>query len=248
MKYLICLIIFLQGCGSLFKLPFQQQENISTTGFLAEDFPMFIGKQWQYACYQRNNETTINEFLFDFTVKITELREVQSKTCFVLTNDAKEAIEHFYGFWYFFLPPLQKSYFSFDKGIFVEHGFSFEEQNQEKFYDLVPSQNLLNFPLEDKKTWTVSSFFLVDGIKCEYRRTSYKERTPKVLVYNDKKYYSSTYNIYYIIEDIYLDGYLTQDSPVAKYWIAKGIGIIKYEFIKRDEKGKPKFITILYKQ
>ncbi len=212
----ICLFIFslsLIGCDV--EEPFEVDNSVPVVipnSFTTSDFPSAEGDSWEYATTDGQKS---------YTAKISGTKNIGGDTVRILETDSTAPTDYIgagYGF------PVRYLYFTKDLGSYTEHAFDLwvEFLGNTFFQRFQPKRIAFSFPLYEGKKWTVSRFYIEPYFTYARKVVSASENvtTP-----------AGTFtNVFHIQESVSAENQPTT-SVIADYWLVKGKGIIKYNYV-----------------
>ena len=178
----------------------------------ALDFPTGDGDVWTY---------TESGSGHTFTNRIHGTKNVGGFTVRIMECDSNIPVTHIgsiYGY------PVQASMFTKDLDSYAEHGFELQivSANYTFFQRDLPERVFWSFPIYAGKEWIVSESHTAP-------RLTYTRR-----VVSDNNILSVPAGDFadaYLVEETLLVGDMPGNAEiVSRYWLAPGVGIIKYEF------------------
>jgi len=208
---LICFAFI--GCGS--DDPFDTQDSVpieKPNSLIAIDLPSAEGDSWEYATPDGQSS---------YTAKIASTKNIGGYTVRIMETDAKTPVD-FTGAGYGF--PVRNYFFTKDLDNYTEYAYDLwvDFLNDIYFQRYIPKRIAWSFPLYEGKEWIVSTLYTEP--KFTYTR--------KVISANETVTVpTGTYvGVFRIEESVSTD--TQQDSGlISVYWLAKGVGVIKYQYI-----------------
>lgn len=178
----------------------------------ALDFPTADGTLWQYV--SSNGD-------YRYKAKVSGTRNVSGSTVRIMEIDANKPVDYIgsaYGF------PIRRSFFVKSYDAYVEHGFELwiQMMNDTYFQRSIPSRTIWSFPIYNGKEWVVSRSYTSPQITFTRKVTSDNQTLTTPL---------GTFNNAFCIEEYLSTSERTDQLMISKYWVAKGYGVIKYEYL-----------------
>ncbi|MFC1714986.1 hypothetical protein ACFL6S_15060 [Candidatus Poribacteria bacterium] len=209
--------IIIVGCG---ESPFEEEDSVPVEmpgALSALDFPTADGSLWEYVSVDEDHT---------YTVQINGIRNLGGSVVRIQESDSETPVTQLgalYGL------PIRNSLFIKDLDAYTEHAFEFWLANVDDtvFHRNLPKRVLWSFPLYVGKEWESIFSEWLFGPEIIYTRK----------VVSDKNIITVPAGIfdgvYYVEEQAPVDDLLpdSEEIPPNKYWIAPGVGIIKYEFL-----------------
>ena len=201
------------GCG---ESPFEEEDSVPDEipgALTAFDFPTADGSTWEYV--STDGEHT-------YTALIDGTRNVGGRVVRIKENDSDDPVTQL---GVMFGLPIRNSFFTKDLDSYTEHAFDLwlATLDDTFFQRNLPKRVVWSFPLYAGKEWTVSESYTVPEIIYTRRVVSDNNVvTVPAGVFE---------NVYYIEEQSLFVGFADEEQlPPSKYWIAPGVGVVKYEF------------------
>jgi len=209
----ILLLISLVGCGAEDSMEDQDTTPlVDPSWFTAMDFPTADGVSWEYV----DSEKT-----YTHTTRVKGTQNLAGETVRILENNSDIPVDYtgvLYGF------PVRKYMFTKDLDQYKEYAFELwvdviNDSYTEKY---IPERVAWSFPLYEGKEWTVS-----------------RPYTEPVFIYT-RKVVSANENVsvpagnfsqVFVVEEYVLSDAQQNLGLVSTYWLAKGVGVIKYQYI-----------------
>ncbi len=214
--YILTLLLCLAGCDV--EEPFEVEKTapeIDLKAFTALDFPSSDGSHWEYE--SDNGEISYNAI-------VSGTKNVAGDTVRILETDAKMPIDYnsaIYGL------PIRYFYFTKDINSYIEYGFDLwvdflGESGDTYFQRYNPKHIAWSFPLYEGKEWVVSRSY-IEPYFTYIRKVVSDNENVSVPAGN----FSSVFHVQeLVIAENQADGFM-----IANYWLVKGKGIIKYDYI-----------------
>ncbi len=222
-------IVLVNGCGDggLFDPDLPYPGDIAPIeGLTALQFPTSNSVAWTY---QEVDTEAIH------TLTVEGLRYERGRTLRQLTNSNLETPTDFYAAnaWYLRIDgyffrrfgfPISATYFEKSTDAYVEvafdaflPGFDPPTFHQQHF----PARRLWVFPLTPESSWTVFETIVPPIVTATRTVVADKQtvRTPQ-----------ATYTDAYLVEESFEVEGETVENPVARYWVAPDVGVVKYEY------------------
>lgn len=220
--YILTLSICFAGCDV--EEPFEVDNSVPTVDqntFTAIDFPSADGNYWEYVTEDGQSS---------YTATISGTKNIAGDTVRILETDAKTPIDYnsaSYGF------PIRYFYFIKDLRSYIEYGYDLwvdflGESGDTYFQRYQPKRLAWSFPLYEGKEWIVSKTYT----------EPYYTYTRKVISINENVSVpaGNFSNVFHIQEVITAEGQ-PDVFVIANYWLAKGKGIIKYDYVDPYSNG-----------
>jgi hypothetical protein len=215
----ICLfIVSLSLIGCDVEEPFEVDNSVpvvNSNSFTAIDFPSADGDSWEYAT--TDGQTS-------YTAKISGTKNIGGNTVRILETDSTAPTDYIgagYGF------PVRYYYFTKDLGSYTEYAFDLWVEFLGESGDTYPQRYqpkhiTWSFPLYEGKEWTVSRFYVEPYFTYTRKVVSASENvTTPAGTFTD---------VFHIQESVSAENQ-PGTSVIADYWLVKGKGIIKYNYV-----------------
>ncbi len=210
---ILLLLVSLIGCGA--EDPMEDQDTtplIDPSWFTAIDFPTADGISWEYIDSGKT---------YTYTTRVKGTQNLSGETVRILESNSDIPIDYtgtLYGF------PVRKYMFTKDLNQYKEYAFELwvdviNDSYTEKY---IPERVAWSFPLYEGKEWTVL-----------------KPYTEPLFIYT-RRVVSANENIsvpagnfsqVFVVEEFVLSDNQQNLGLVSTYWLAKGVGVIKYQYM-----------------
>lgn len=214
--YLFIISLLIIGCEV--EEPFEVDNSVPIivpNTFTAVDFPSADGSFWEYVTEDGKNS---------YIATISGTKNIAGDTVRILETDAKMPIDYnsaVFGF------PIRYFYFTKTIQSYVEYGYDLwveflGESGDTYFQRYQPKRVVWSFPLYEGKEWIVSKTYT----------EPYFTYTRKVVSINENVSVpaGNFSNVYHIQESVLAEGQ-SDVFVIANYWLVKGKGIIKYDYV-----------------
>jgi hypothetical protein len=214
--------VLLTGCGD--DSPFEPQELTPIeipNSLSAIHFPTADGSSWTYISPEDGHEYT-SEISNTQNIGGLAVRMMENRLNIASDIPLDIPIDHLatlYGF------PIHTSFFAKDLDSYTEYAFElWVDFMQDVFFQRnIPQRVLWSFPLYEGKEWIVSKTLAPPEITYTRRIVSSNEiLTVPAGTFRD---------VFYVEEYVTIGDVQTEKELINKYWLARDVGIIRYEYV-----------------
>jgi hypothetical protein len=209
---LIFTFILLTGCGT--DEQFEDQNTVplvDSSWFTALDFPTADGDSWEYV----NSDGNL------YTSKIAGIKNISGSVVRILESNSDIPVDYTgasYGF------PVRNYMFTKDLDQYKEYAFELwvDFLNDTYFQRYLPERIAWSFPLYKGKKWTVTKLYTEPAFIYTRKVVSAKESITVP---------AGNFTQVFVVEESVSTDIQPDLGVVSTYWLAKGIGIIKYQYL-----------------